>query len=41
MKEMYESPKVECYRLYSLQLLSDASIDTGDLYGDGEEFTNA
>lgn len=40
-KVEYKQPKVEQIKLKSMNLLQNASIEVGDLYGDGEEYTEA
>lgn len=38
-KQHYLTPSIEELKLYTFNLLNGASIETGELYGDGEDFT--
>lgn len=38
MKRHYDAPKVQWMQLMTLNLLQAASIETGELYGDGEDY---
>lgn len=38
MRRHYNAPEVQRMQLITLNLLQAASIETGELYGDGEDY---